>query len=97
MKEVARLLLVLVASLLGAVFAIGAIIAAMLESDGFTTAAASGPRSGYLILLAGGLFASVGVPSALAGWAYPERRSPILIVAAVALAVGLVLFAVAVR
>jgi len=73
-----RLLAVLAASLLGALFAIGAIIAAMLESDGFTSASAGGPRTGYLALLAGGLVASVAVPAAVATWAYPDRRAAIL-------------------
>lgn len=95
MRLAVRIALVATAMSLGALFAIGSIIAAMLERDGFTSASADGARPGYLILLAVGLFASITVPTALAIWAFPDDRRTLMGTGAVVLLAALALFGLA--
>jgi hypothetical protein len=58
-------LVVAVASALGALFAIGCLLAALFEVQGFGRPRDTDPRAGYLFLLALGLAACVVVPVAL--------------------------------
>ena len=71
---------------LGALFALGCLVAALFERDGFGDRD-GGTSTGYLLLLAIGLAASVAVPLALWRALFPSRFSwsVALIVSVVAL------------
>ena len=66
--------------MLGALFAVGSVIAAMFELQGFGTDA--DPRTWYLLLVAGGFVVSVTVPIALWRVLLP-RSSPSWALAAI--------------
>ena len=53
---------VAIAAALGALFAVGCVIAALFEAQGFGRPRDTDPRTGYLLLLAAALVACVGVP-----------------------------------
>lgn len=95
MRTTVRVAIVGIAASLGALFAVGSIVAALLERDGFTSDAADGARSWYLGLLALGLVASIAVPAAIAAWAFPDDRRAAFAVGAVALVAALILFGLA--
>jgi ABC-type sugar transport system permease subunit len=78
--------LLAVAAGLGALFAIGSVLAAMFEVQGFGRPP-SDPRPLYLASLALAFFASIAVPVLLARWLLPQRGGP---VGTVLLAVGAV-------
>ena len=71
-----RYILVAGASALGALFAVGCLIAALFEVQGFGGPRDEGPRSGYLVRLAVGFVACIAIPAFLsrrllhvgAGW-----------------------------
>lgn len=56
-------LVVAVATALGALFAVGCVIAALFEVQGFGRPRDTDPRTGYLLLLALGFAACVAVPA----------------------------------
>lgn len=95
-REGARALSLAIAFFLGALFAVGSIVAAMLEVDGFTSAARDGPRPWYLGALALGLVVSVVRPFVVARVLYPETLRWTLPVAVAALVVAVVGFGFAV-
>lgn len=95
-REAARALSLVIAFFLGALFAVGSIGAAMLEVDGFTSAARDGPRPWYLGALALGLVVSVVGPFVFARVLYPETLRWTLPVAGAALVVAVVVFGFAV-
>jgi len=97
LEVTARIGLVVVAASLGALFAFGSIVAAMLEADGFTSASRDGARIGYLVLLGLGLLASIVVPALIALWAFPEQRSAVLSVGSVGLLLGFIGFGAVLR
>lgn len=66
-----RTVAVTVAAAVGALFAVGAIVAIMFELQGFGQSAAD-PRPGYLIALAAGFAASVATPAIIARWFLPD-------------------------
>ena len=66
-------LVVVVAAALGALFAVGVLLAALFEAQGFGRPRDTEPRAGYLLLLALGLAASLGVPAYLWGRLLPSR------------------------
>ena len=53
------------AAALGALLAVGALVAALFEAQGFGRARDTEPRTGYLLLLALVLAVSIGVPAYL--------------------------------
>lgn len=57
-----RALVVGAGVLLGALFAVGCLLAALFEAQGFGRERDTDPRTGYLLLLALGLAASVTLP-----------------------------------
>jgi len=75
---------------LGALAAIGCLLAALFEVQGFGRPRDAEPRTGYLIELAVGFVASVAIPALLARWLLP-RGGPALFVIAAVIAVGGVL------
>ena len=58
-------LVVAAAAALGALFTVGALLAALFEAQGFGRPRDTEARAGYLLLLAVGLAASLGVPAYL--------------------------------
>lgn len=58
----AKALVVAAATALGAFLAVGCVLAALFEAQGFGGERDTDPRTGYLLLLALGLVASIGVP-----------------------------------
>ncbi len=61
----AKGLIVAAAAALGALFAVGSLLAALFEAQGFGRARDTEPRTGYLLLLALALAVSIGVPAYL--------------------------------
>lgn len=88
----ARVIAVVASALVGAFVALGCLLAALFELQGFGTPRDAEPRAGYLVALALGLGASVGVPLALWRILLPES-SP---AAGVVIAATAVVVAVAV-
>jgi hypothetical protein len=60
-----KALVVAAATALGALLAMGALLAALFEAQGFGRARDTEPRSGYLLALAFALAVSIGVPAYL--------------------------------
>ncbi len=83
-------LVVAAAAALGALFAVGCVIAALFEVQGFGRPRDTDPRTGYLILLALAFAACVAVPVALWRWLLPASAPGWLVGFAVAVA-GVVL------
>jgi hypothetical protein len=71
----------------GGLFALGSVIAAMFEVQGFTRPAAE-PRPAYLLALAPAFAASVAGPALLARWWFGERWRPVASAGLVLGAVG---------
>ncbi|MGI8793321.1 MAG: hypothetical protein ACR2H3_09120 [Acidimicrobiales bacterium] len=94
MTRIGKAILVVVAAFLGTLFAIGSIIAALFEADGFTSHARDGVRPGYMLALALGLVASVVLPFGLAAYLYPRQRSMLIAMGATVLVLSLGTFAV---
>lgn len=67
-----RVLVVAVVAASGALFAVGSVIAALFEVQGFGRSAHS-PRPLYLVSLAIGFAASIAVPVLVATWLFPDR------------------------
>jgi protein-S-isoprenylcysteine O-methyltransferase Ste14 len=63
--QVARVVVVLVAALLGALTVVGCVIAALFELQGFGGERDADPRTAYLAALGVGLVAGIAVPLAL--------------------------------
>jgi hypothetical protein len=80
---------VAVATALGALFAVGCVLAALFEAQGFGRPRDTDPRTGYLLLLAVALVACVGVPYALWRRLLPER-APSFVLAFAAAVVGVI-------
>ena len=91
-----RIPLVIASFALGAMLAIGCLIAVMFEADGFG-GRDGGPRWGYMASLAVGLAASVGSPFLILRWLLPNatKRSPLYF--GIAMGVALLLFGFAVK
>ena len=83
-------LVVAVAAALGALFAVGALLAALFEVQGFGRPRDAEPRAGYLLLLAVGLAASLGVPAYIWRLLLPSRAPEWALVAGV-IAAGVLL------
>jgi hypothetical protein len=81
-----KALVVAVATALGALFAVGCLLAALFEEQGFGRPRDTEPRPGYLALLALGFLASVGIPAFLWRRLFPGS-GPAWIVA---LAIGVI-------
>ena len=75
---------------LGALAAVGCLLAALFEVQGFGRPRDAEPRTGYLVELAVGFVASVAIPALLARWLLPRGGSALFVIAAV-IAVGGVL------
>jgi len=60
-----KAVVVAAAAALGALLAVGALLAALFEAQGFGRARDTEPRTGYLLLLALGFAVSIGVPAYL--------------------------------
>jgi len=74
-----RGLVVAVATALGALFAVGCVLAALFEAQGFGRPRDTDPRAGYLLLLAAALVACVAVPFWLWRRLLPDNApSPVL-------------------
>ena len=74
-----RGLVVAVATALGALFAVGCVLAALFEAQGFRRPRDTDPRAGYLLLLAAALVACVAVPFWLWRRLLPDNApSPVL-------------------
>ena len=80
---------VAVAVALGALAAVGCLLAALFEVDGFGGPRDQGPRAGYLIELGVGFVASVLIPVVL--WRRLLGRGPGWIVAGAVAAAGVVI------
>jgi hypothetical protein len=74
----------------GALAAVGCLLAALFEVQGFGRPRDAEPRTGYLVELAVGFVASVAIPALLARWLFP-RGGPALYLIAGVIAVGGVL------
>lgn len=85
----ARAAALAVAAGLGGLFAVGAVIAALFEVQGFGREAAD-PRPGYLLVLAVGFAAALGVPALLARWLFPRRAGRVAVAVLFASVVGAV-------
>jgi hypothetical protein len=83
-------LVVVAAAALGALFAIGCLIAALFEVQGFGRPRDTDPRAGYLFLLALAFAACIAVPVWLWRWLLPESAPGWLLALAVSV-VGVVL------
>lgn len=66
---------VLIAACIGALSAIGCLLALLFERDGFGRPRDSQPRTWYLALMAIGLVLSLVVPFGIAAWFRTTRRS----------------------
>jgi hypothetical protein len=82
------------ACVLGALFAVGCVIAALFELQGFGGPRDEGPRAGYLLALAAGFAASVLVPVALWRVLLPDSAPAWALVAVPSVVVVLVLLGV---
>jgi hypothetical protein len=82
------------ACLLGALLAVGCVIAALFELQGFGGPRDAGPRAGYLTVLAAGFAASVAVPVALWRALLPESAPGWALVAIPCVLIALVLLGV---
>ena len=80
---------VAVATALGALFAVGCVLAALFEAQGFGRPRDTDPRTGYLLLLAVALVGCVGVPYWLWRRLLPER-APSFVLAFAAAVVGVI-------
>ena len=81
-----RVLTVIVGMALGALCAVGVLLAALFERDGFGDRDGE-PSTAYLLALAVGLLASVGLPLVLWRMVFPTRFSWPAALAAMAVAV----------
>lgn len=95
MRGVARLLVVVTAFFFGMLFAVGSILAALFEMQGFTAADSGGPRPAYLAALALALVASVGVPFGITGFIFPQQRLLVILLGAVVLVLAVATFGLA--
>jgi hypothetical protein len=91
-----RILAVVGACLLGALFAVGCAIAALFELQGFGGPRDAGPRAGYLVALAAGFAVSVAVPIVLWRALLPESAPGWAVVAVPCGVIVLVLLGVGV-
>ena len=82
-------IVVAAAAALGALFAVGCVIAATFELQGFGDRDGD-PSRGYLFLLALGLVACIAIPVALWRWLFPQS-SPAWATAGAAATVGVLL------
>jgi hypothetical protein len=89
-----RILAVGGACLLGALLAVGCVIAALFELQGFGGPRDAGPRAGYLLALAAGFVASVAVPVVLWRALLPDSAPAWAVVAVPCAIVVLVLLGV---
>ena len=80
---------VAVATALGALFAVGCVLAALFEAQGFGRPRDTDPRTGYLLLLAVAFVACVGVPFWLWRRLLPES-APSFVLAFGAAVVGVI-------
>ena len=83
--RIARGTIVLAAAGLGALFAAGSLLAIMFELQGFGAPRDADPRLGYLLLLALGLAASIGLPLALRRLLLPDTAPRTAVIAGIAL------------
>ena len=81
-----RVAVVAVAGALGALFAMGCVLAALFEAQGFGSERDTDPSTGYLLLLAAAFVASVGVPFWLWRQLLPGSAPRALLVFAVTVA-----------
>lgn len=75
MSLLVRKATVAAAAALGALSALGCLLAAYLELEGFGARRDANPRAGYLLALAQGLSFSIGVPALLWHALLPGRAS----------------------
>ena len=94
LPKAVRMTVVAVGFFLGALFAIGSLLAVMFEVDGFG-GDRDGPRPLYLFALAVALAASVSAPFLILRFLMPESARGALLYGAVALGVALLLFGLA--
>jgi len=92
-----RILAVGSACLVGALLAVGCVIAALFELQGFGGPRDAGPRAGYLVALAASFAASVAVPVALwrallpdsaPGWAVVAIPCVLVVLALLGVGIG---------
>lgn len=88
-----RAVAVIAAFFLGATFAVGSLLAAFLEADGFG-APGDDPRPVYLALLAAALVVSVVTPFVVLRYVYPAHGPKAWVGAAIAVVVAVALFGV---
>ena len=86
-----RVGVVLIAAFIGVLSAIGCVMAALFERDGFGRPRDSQPRTWYFALVAVGLVLSVVAPIGIAAWAFPARRRMVP-AAAIVVVLGAVVF-----
>ena len=94
MSDGLRIIAVGGACLVGALLAVGCVIAALFELQGFGGPRDAGPRPGYLLALAAGFAASVLVPVALWRALLPDSAPAWALVAVPCVVVVLVLLGV---
>lgn len=83
---------VLIAAFIGVLSAIGCVMAALFERDGFGRPRDSQPRTWYVALMAVGLVLSIVAPIGIAAWAFPARRRMVRAAAVVAVLGAVVFF-----
>ena len=83
--RVARTTVVVAAGALGALFAVGCVVAALFELQGFGAPRDGDPRLGYLLALSAAFVASIAAPLTLWRILLPETSPRTAVIAAVAL------------